>query len=42
MAKESQIEKYFVEKLKELKYIYRSDIVDRETLEKNFRKNLKH
>ena len=34
---ESQIEKDFIEKLERLKYTYRPDIRDRETLEKNFR-----
>jgi len=35
---ESQIEKNFIEKLSsELKYVYREDIHDRETLEANFR-----
>ena len=35
---ESQIEKSFIEKLSsELKYVYREDIHDRETLEANFR-----
>ncbi|MEN9862463.1 MAG: hypothetical protein RLZZ601_227 [Pseudomonadota bacterium] len=34
---ESQIEKSFIEKLEQLKYTYRPDIRDRETLELNFR-----
>ena len=34
---ESQIEKDFIKKLEELKYTYRSDIRDRNALEKNFR-----
>ncbi len=34
---EKQIEKGFIEKLEQLKYTYRQDIRDRETLEKNFR-----
>ncbi len=34
---ERQLEDHFIEKLKELKYDYRSDIRDRATLEKNFR-----
>lgn len=37
MAKEVQIEKQFIEKLSNLKYIYRADIIDRDTLERNFR-----
>ena len=37
MTKEFQIEKNLIEQLKELKYIYRPDIVDRKTLEQNFR-----
>lgn len=37
MSKESQIENSFIEKLKELKYTYREDIRDRDTLERNFR-----
>ncbi len=35
--KESDIETDFIEQLKELKYTYRPDIRDRETLEQNFR-----
>lgn len=38
MTKEAQIEDFFLKKLEELKYIYRKDIRDRNTLEKNFRK----
>ena len=34
---ESQIEKDFIEKLEQLKYKYRPDIRDRQSLEKNFR-----
>lgn len=34
---EAQLEQQFIEKLKELKYIYRSDIHDLNSLEKNFR-----
>jgi type I restriction enzyme R subunit len=34
---ESQIEKDFIEKLAQLKYIYRPDIRDRQSLDKNFR-----
>ena len=34
---ESQIEKSFIQKLKDLKYTYRPEIGDREALEKNFR-----
>jgi type I restriction enzyme R subunit len=37
MSKENQIEESLVEQLKELKYIYRPDIVDRKTLEQNFK-----
>ena len=37
MTKEYQIEEKLIEQLKELKYTYRSDIVDRKTLEQNFR-----
>jgi len=37
MTKEFQIEKKLIEKLKELKYIHRPDIVDRKTLEQNFK-----
>lgn len=38
MQKESQIEQNFIRHLTELKYSYRPDIVDRKTLEQNFRK----
>ena len=38
MLNESEIEYGFVGKLQDLKYIYRDDIRDRETLEQNFRK----
>ena len=38
MIKENQIEDSFVQKLIELKYTYRPDIRDRNTLEQNFRK----
>lgn len=38
MSKENQIEFNIIEQLKELKYIHRPDIVDRKTLEKNFKK----
>ncbi|MBX7226284.1 MAG: type I restriction endonuclease subunit R [Chitinophagales bacterium] len=37
MSKENQIELYLIEQLKGLKYIYRPDIVDRKTLEQNFK-----
>lgn len=37
MIKESTIEKKFIKQLTELKYTYRPDIVDRSTLEQNFR-----
>ena len=37
MTKEKQIEQQLIEQLKGLKYIYRPDIVDRNTLEQNFR-----
>ncbi len=36
-TKENQIENEFIDKLQELKYTYRPDIRDRETLELNFR-----
>ena len=38
MIKERQIEENFINKLIGLKYTYRSDICDRESLEQNFRK----
>lgn len=37
MTKETQIEQNLIEKLTDLKYTYRNDIRDRETLELNFR-----
>lgn len=37
MIKEQQIENSFIKKLLDLKYTYREDIVDKKTLEKNFR-----
>ena len=37
MRKEQQIEESLIEKLKDLKYTYRGDIRDRDSLEKNFR-----
>ena len=37
MSKENQIEENLIELLKGLKYIHRSDIVDRKTLEQNFK-----
>lgn len=37
MTKEAQIEEQFIKKLEELKYTYRTDIRDRNTLENNFR-----
>ncbi len=37
MTKEFQIEENLIGQLKELKYIHRPDIVDRKTLEKNFK-----
>jgi type I restriction enzyme R subunit len=37
MTTESQIEKSLIDKLKDLKYVYRSDICDRNALEINFR-----
>lgn len=39
MKNEKQIELGFIEKLKELKYIYREDIKDKASLEENFRKH---
>jgi type I restriction enzyme R subunit len=38
MAKESQIERDFITQLEGLKYVFRPDITDRNTLEKNFKK----
>ncbi len=37
MTKENQIEENLIKQLTELKYIYRSDIVDRKSLEQNFK-----
>ena len=37
MTKETQIEETLIEKLKDLKYTYRPDIRDRQSLEDNFR-----
>lgn len=37
MTKEKQIELSFIEKLKDLKYTYREDIRDKDSIEKNFR-----
>lgn len=37
MSKENQIELSLIEQLKGLKYIYRPEIVDRKSLESNFR-----
>ena len=37
MSKENQIEETLIEQLRELKYIHRPDIVDRKSLEQNFR-----
>ena len=37
MTKESQIENELIERLKDLKYTYRNDIRDKNTLEQNFR-----
>lgn len=37
MIKENQIEENLIKQLTELKYIYRADIVDRNTLEQNFK-----
>lgn len=37
MSKESQIEENLIEQLTRLKYVYRTDIVDRKTLEQNFK-----
>lgn len=38
MVREKQIEENFINKLIGLKYTYRSDICDRDSLEQNFRK----
>ena len=37
MKKEKHIEDSFIDKLKELNYVYRDDIKDKITLEENFR-----
>ncbi len=37
MSKENQIEEKFIKQLTELKYVYRPDIVDRKSLEENFK-----
>lgn len=37
MSKESQIEESLIQQLTELKYIYRPDIIDRKSLEQNFK-----
>lgn len=42
MVREKQIEENFINKLIELKYKYRSDICDRDSLEQNFRKKFEH
>ena len=39
MINEPQLEQQFIEKLVEIGYIYRNDIHDRDSLEKNFRKH---
>lgn len=38
ISTEKKIEEQFIKKLQALKYVYRPDIRDRETLEQNFRK----
>lgn len=38
MTKEQQIEQGLIARLQDLKYTYRSDIHDKASLEKNFRK----
>ena len=38
MTKENKIELEFIEKLKDLKYVYRDDIRTKESLNQNFRK----
>ena len=38
MTKENKIELEFIEKLKDLKYVYRDDIRTKEALNQNFRK----
>jgi len=37
MSKENQIEENLIQQLTELKYIYRPDVVDRKSLEQNFK-----
>ena len=37
MTKETQIEEKLIKQLTELKYVYRPDIVDRKSLEENFK-----
>lgn len=37
MSTENQIEKQLIDQLCDLKYVYRTDVVDRKTLEQNFR-----
>ena len=37
MTKENQIEENLIKQLKELKYTHRPDIVDRKSLEQNFK-----
>ena len=37
ISKEKQIEDHFINKLIDLKYTYRDDIRDRNSLERNFR-----
>jgi len=39
MKNEQQIENEFIEKLIDLKYVYREDIRDKSSLEENFRKH---
>jgi len=41
VVREQDIETDFVEKLRSLKYEYRPDIRDRDTLQKNFREKLR-
>lgn len=42
MIKENTIEKNLIKQLTDLKYTYRPDIVDRKTLEQNFRENFEN
>lgn len=43
MMKERQIEDHLIDKLRsDLKYVYREDIYDRDTLERNFREKFEH